>query len=111
MSSMPAGRAAFPLNFTAPVTQRNFAEFKAPSLRKLAATAPYMHDGQLATLDAVLHHCASLDLDRLHTAGEQILQALRLTSGEHADLLAFLNSLSGPQATRWRAAPGGRSCR
>ena len=91
--------------------QRNFGEFKVPSLRNVAATAPYMHDGQLATLDAVLNHYSTLDLDRLHADGEQILQALHLSRSEHADLLAFLHSLSDPQATRWQAAPDRRPCR
>jgi cytochrome c peroxidase len=30
--------------------------FKAPSLRNVAITAPYMHDGSIATLDEVLDH-------------------------------------------------------
>ena len=91
--------------------QRNFGEFKLPSLRNVAATAPYMHDGQLATLDAVLNHYSTLDLDRLHADGEQILQALHLSRDEHTDLLAFLTSLSDPRATRWRATPDARPCR
>lgn len=91
--------------------QRNFGEFKVPSLRNVANTAPYMHDGQLATLDAVLQHYSTLSPDRLHADGEQILQALHLSPDEHADLLAFLRSLSDPQATRWRAAPYAGSCR
>ncbi len=91
--------------------QRNFGEFKVPSLRNVAATAPYMHNGQLATLDAVLNHYSTLDLDRLHADGEQILQALHLSRDEHTDLLAFLTSLSDPRATRWRATPDARPCR
>ncbi|MEZ4587129.1 MAG: hypothetical protein R2909_12070 [Gemmatimonadales bacterium] len=31
-------------------------KFKAPSLRNVALTAPYMHDGSIATLDEVLDH-------------------------------------------------------
>ena len=34
-------------------------KFKVPSLRNLAYTAPYMHDGRLLTLDAVLDHYTS----------------------------------------------------
>lgn len=90
--------------------QRNFGEFKVPSLRNVAATAPYMHDGQLATLGAVLDHYSTLDPERLHADGEQILQALHLSPDEHADLLAFLNSLSDPRAAQWRAAPDARRC-
>jgi cytochrome c peroxidase len=73
---------------------RNFGEFKVPSLRHVAETAPYMHDGQLATLDDVLRHYSEPNLERLHADGEQILQTLHLTEGERADLLAFLRTLS-----------------
>lgn len=81
---------------------RNFGEFKVPGLRNVADTAPYMHDGQLATLDAVVDHYSNLNLDRLHADGEQILKPLRLSAGERADLVAFLRSLSDPQARRWQ---------
>ncbi len=81
---------------------RNFGEFKVPSLRNVADTAPYLHDGQLATLDAVVNHYSTLNLDRLHADGEQILKPLLLTDGERADLVAFLRSLSDPLATRWQ---------
>ena len=91
--------------------QRNFGEFKVPSLRNVAVTAPYMHDGQLATLDAVLNHYSTLDPDRLHADGEKILQALHLSRDEHTDLLAFLTSLSDPKATRCGATPDARPCR
>ena len=82
---------------------RNFGEFKVPSLRNVALTAPYLHDGQLATLDEVLRHYADLNLDRLHADGEQILKPLRLSAGEQADLRAFLHSLSDDGARRWQA--------
>ncbi len=85
---------------------RHFGEFKVPSLRNVALTAPYMHDGQLATIDDVLGHYSELNLDRLHADGEQILKPLRLTALEQADLLAFLRSLSDPAAQDWRPATG-----
>ena len=81
---------------------RNFGEFKVPSLRNVADTAPYLHDGQLATLEVVVNHYSNLNLDRLHADGEQILKPLLLTDGERADLVAFLRSLSDPRATRWQ---------
>ena len=87
---------------------RNFGEFKVPSLRNVAETAPYMHDGQLPTLDAVVAHYAELNPDRLHADGEQILQPLALGGNERADMIAFLRTLSDPQARAWvapKAAP------
>ncbi len=72
---------------------RNFGEFRTPSLRNLALTAPYMHDGSLATLRDVVDHYSNLSPDRLHSDGEAILKPLRLTDQESRDLVAFLESL------------------
>jgi cytochrome c peroxidase len=73
---------------------RNFGEFKVPSLRNLALTAPYMHNGALATLRDVVRHYSEISPDRLHSDGEAILKPLRLTERETGDLVAFLESLS-----------------
>jgi cytochrome c peroxidase len=75
---------------------RNWGEWRTPSLRNVAATAPYMHNGSLATLRDVLRHYSTLPEDRLHADGERLLRALDLTDAEIDDLLAFLHSLSGP---------------
>jgi len=75
---------------------RHYGEFKVPGLRNLARTAPYMHDGSLATLREVLRHYSELDENRLHADGEAILVPLRLTLAETDDLLAFLHSLNAP---------------
>jgi len=75
---------------------RNFGEFKVPGLRNVAKTAPYMHDGSLATLRDVVRHYSELNEDRLHTEGEKILRPLRLSPQASADLVAFLESLSDP---------------
>lgn len=72
----------------------NFGAFRVPSLRNVAKTAPYMHNGSLATLEAVIDHYSNIDMERLHIDGEAILKPLKLTSREIADLVAFLESLS-----------------
>jgi cytochrome c peroxidase len=72
---------------------RNFGEFKVPSLRNAAKTAPYMHNGSLATLEAVVNHYSELNVDRLHADGDQILKPLKLSDQEKRDLVAFLKSL------------------
>ena len=77
----------------------NFGQFKTPSLRNVALTAPYMHDGRFATLRDVVRHYSELDMERLHVHGEQLLRPLRLTPRESDDLVAFLESLTDPQAT------------
>ena len=81
---------------------RNFGEFKVPSLRNVADTAPYMHDGQIATLRGVVQHYSRLNLERLHADGDNILKPLALTGPESRDLEAFLRSLSAPDARRWK---------
>ena len=83
---------------------RNFGEFRVPGLRNVAKTAPYMHNGSLATLDGVVKHYSELNEDRLHTDGERILRPLRLTPQASADLVAFLESLS--DGGRYDAATG-----
>jgi cytochrome c peroxidase len=73
---------------------RNFGEFRVPSLRNVARTAPYMHNGSLASLHDVVRHYSELNEDRLHSDGERILKPLRLDPGETDDLVAFLTTLS-----------------
>ena len=73
---------------------RNFGEFKVPGLRNVALTAPYMHNGSLASLAEVVRHYSELRPDRLHADGESLLKPLRLSREESADLVAFLESLT-----------------
>jgi cytochrome c peroxidase len=75
----------------------NFGQFKTPTLRNVGLTAPYMHDGRLASLREVVRHYSELDMERIHVHGEQLLRPLRLTPGESEDLVAFLESLSDPR--------------
>ena len=79
---------------------RHFGEFKVPSLRNLARTAPYMHNGSQRSLRDVLRHYSELDENRLHADGERILVPLHLSEAETADLLAFLDSLNEADAPR-----------
>lgn len=67
--------------------------FKTPTLRDIAYTAPYMHNGVYATLAQVIEH-----YNRGGDIKENIdpnISALDLAETEKADLLNFLNSLSG----------------
>jgi len=73
---------------------RHFGEFKVPGLRQLIRSAPYMHNGSLATLQDVVQHYSALNEERLHADGERILRPLHLDAGQRADLEAFLRSLS-----------------
>lgn len=74
----------------------NFGTFRVPSLRNVANTAPYMHNGSLLSLEAVALHYSNIDLERLHADGELILTPLNLTLQERSDLVEFLQSLTAP---------------
>jgi cytochrome c peroxidase len=76
------------------VQHRNFGEFRVPGLRGVAQTAPYMHNGSLATLEDVVKFYSELNEGRLHADGEKILKPLKLSASEVDDLVAFLQSLS-----------------
>ena len=67
--------------------------FKTPGLREIARSAPYMHDGSLATLEDVLRHYAGGVLDR-PTLSKDLPYGLRLSEAERADLIAFLGTLT-----------------
>lgn len=73
---------------------RHYGEFKVPGLRGLLASAPYFHDGSAANIEDVARHYSELDESRLHSDGPRLLQALRLTPPQMADLAAFLKTLS-----------------
>jgi cytochrome c peroxidase len=67
--------------------------YKTPSLRNVALTAPYMHDGSLSSLDEVV---AYYDRGAVPEAPiDARLRPLQLTDGEKSDLVAFLQSLTG----------------
>jgi cytochrome c peroxidase len=82
----------------------NFGQFKTPSLRNVALTAPYMHDGRYATLREAVRHYSELNMERLHTHGEQLLRPLKLSDRELDDMVAFLETLTDPRAGQAPAA-------
>ncbi len=65
--------------------------FKTPSLRGVAQRAPYMHAGQIATLEAVVEHYANAPTS---PAGTSELRPVRLTERGKAALVAFLKTLN-----------------
>jgi cytochrome c peroxidase len=67
-------------------------KFKVPTLRNVAVTAPYMHDGSLATLEDVVEHYSSGGV--MNDNSDPLIQPLDLTAGEKADLVAFLGALT-----------------
>lgn len=73
-------------------------EFKTPTLRALTATAPYMHNGSMATLEEVIRHYSGGFIRRSSLA-PNINRELKLTKTEIAQLAAFLRTLSAPEDT------------
>lgn len=73
--------------------ERDLGAFRTPSLRDVARTGPYMHDGSIRTLAAVV---AFYDRGgRRNPYIDDLLMPLRLTSAEQRDLVAFLEALTG----------------
>ena len=68
---------------------KDMGAFRTPSLRNVARTAPYMHDGSIQTLDAAVEH-------ELYYRGLTTGQPISLTIEERHDLIAFLQALSNP---------------
>jgi cytochrome c peroxidase len=70
---------------------------RTPGLREIAARAPYMHDGSLETLEAVMAHYASGGIDR--PSRSALMKPFAMTPDEMKDLVAFMRSLSSAGAT------------
>lgn len=76
--------------------------FRAPTLRNIALTAPYMHDGSIATLAEVVTHYAAGGRARAGAAADPerptsrspLVKGFEISAEETADLLAFLESLT-----------------
>jgi len=90
---------------------QNYEQFKIPSLRNVALTAPYMHNGHLAVLRDVVKHYSEVDLNLLHQVHlydsdgvpqtlpvDKILKPLKLSEQEIDDVVAFLETLTDPRA-------------
>ena len=90
------------------ITRRptDVGRFKPPTLRNIAVTAPYMHDGSIGTLSEVLDHYAAggrtiasgpdAGVGRDNPLKSRAVKGFEITSAEKEDLLAFLASLTDP---------------
>lgn len=82
----------------------DMGKFKPPSLRNIALTAPYMHDGSIATLEEVVEHYAAggrtiadgpfAGKGSANPHRDPIMGTIRMTEQNKLDLLAFLRSLT-----------------
>jgi cytochrome c peroxidase len=82
----------------------DMGRMRAPSLRNIEVTAPYMHDGSIATLDEVIEHYAAggrtlragpnAGIGAKNPYKSEFVKGFEATAEEKADLLAFLRSLT-----------------
>jgi cytochrome c peroxidase len=90
------GRGGYPAVDRGLIEQSGRADdmgrFRAPTLRNVAVTAPYMHDGSVPTLRAAVAHYASGGHASPYKSDR--LKGFRLTPGQVDDLVAFLGSLT-----------------
>ena len=79
----------------------DLGSFKTPTLRNIAATPPYMHDGSLMTLrDVVVHYNnggVTLEGDPVNDFLSGGIRPLELTDAEIDDLVAFMEALTSPE--------------
>ena len=92
-SDAPEGEAKEKLRYL-PVNGDSWSEFKTPTLRNVALTPPYMHQGQFATLDEVLAYYDTLERAVPSHSPERTLLPLHLPPESLAALRAFLQSLT-----------------
>ncbi len=90
------GRGAYPPSDRGLIDRTHKASdmgrFRAPTLRNIAVTAPYMHDGSIETLEAAIDHYASGGVRS--PVKSKRLKGFALTPEQRKDLAAFLESLT-----------------
>jgi cytochrome c peroxidase len=90
------GRGSYPASdrglFDKTHIRSDMGRFRAPTLRNIAVTAPYMHDGSVRTLDAAVAHYAAGGV--VSPLKSPRLRGFALSAEDVADLVAFLNSLT-----------------
>lgn len=70
----------------------DLAKFKIPTLRNIAITFPYMHNGSLSSLEEVIDHYASGGGN--HSSKSNFIKGFKISTEERSFLIAFLNTLT-----------------
>ncbi|MBY0380436.1 MAG: tryptophan tryptophylquinone biosynthesis enzyme MauG [Xanthobacteraceae bacterium] len=81
-----------------PTSEKLRYAFKTPTLRDVAKRAPYMHDGAIPTLEAVIDHYNKGGIDR--PSRSPSIKPLHLTAEEKSDLIVFLKTLTGDSPSK-----------
>jgi len=71
----------------------DLGKFKVPTLRNIALTYPYMHDGRFFSLEQVLDHYSS-GIQNSNTLDPSLVGGINLTSNEKQSIIAFLKTLT-----------------
>jgi cytochrome c peroxidase len=90
-----SGRFADPGRYGVTRVERDLGAFRTPSLRNVARTAPYMHDGSLATLEDVVEFYDGGGRSNRNLS--PLIRPLFLSEYEKAALIAFLHTLTDPE--------------
>jgi cytochrome c peroxidase len=77
--------------------EKDTGAFKTPTVRNVALTAPYMHDGSVATLEEVVDWYDKGGHPNPHLSDK--IRPLKLTAEEKADLVEFMKACTGPTPT------------
>jgi cytochrome c peroxidase len=94
-SDAPAVGTARLAGLTNPMPEPTRGAFRTPNLRGVADTAPYMHSGQLPTLEAVVDFYNAGGGTPVTGTRDPLIVPLGLSAEESADLVAFLKTLGG----------------
>ncbi|HEX4975818.1 MAG TPA: di-heme enzyme, partial [Pseudomonadales bacterium] len=107
------GQGAYPADnqglIAATLDPSDMGKFRAPTLRNIALTAPYMHDGSIQTLEEVIDSYGAGGRNitsgphagdgRANPFKDSFVKGFSLNPQEKADLIAFLNSLTDTEFT------------
>jgi cytochrome c peroxidase len=77
--------------------EKDRGAFKTPTVRNVALSAPYMHDGSVATLEEVVEWYDKGGHPNPHLSDK--IRPLKLTAEEKADLVEFMKACTGPTPT------------
>ena len=88
-----------PGRFAVTGDRNDLGAFRTPPLRYLAYTAPYMHNGMFYTLEEVVDFYNNGGTEDVFGTKSPLIKPLGLTDDEKADLVAFLEAMSGTEIT------------
>lgn len=90
-----------PIEFHDTGVAADAGKFKVPTLRNIALTAPYMHDGSIPTLEAVIdHYAAGGSKGHDSPSKDPLIAGFTISPEDRHDLVEFLKSLTDDEVIR-----------